>query len=72
MATEKEIELAIKYFKENISVGELIAVRELMAEGVKEPEKVIEALLQMGIIERGEGCFNLVRDSKRNKQSEKP
>jgi len=69
MVSEKEIEIAAKYFRDNISVGEVIAVRELMAEGVKEPEKVIDVLLQRGIIERGEGCYNLVRTSKREEKS---
>lgn len=65
MSEEKEIEIAMKYFKENISVGELIALRELKYRGVKDPEKVISKLIRMGVIEKGEGCYNLVRKDKR-------
>lgn len=63
---QKEIEIAIKYFKTNISVGELIAFRELRALGIKNPENVINKLIEMGIIERGEGCYNLVRNSEKH------
>ncbi|AEE94042.1 DUF6995 domain-containing protein [Acidianus hospitalis] len=61
---EKDIEIAEKYFRKYISVGEIIAVRDLKALGVKEPEKVIVELMNKGIIEKGEGCFNLVREKK--------
>lgn len=63
---QKEIEIAIKYFKTNISVGELIVLRELRALGIKNPENVINKLIEMGIIERGEGCYNLVRNSEKH------
>ncbi|MEM0374252.1 MAG: hypothetical protein QXV69_01525 [Sulfolobaceae archaeon] len=65
MSEEKELEIAIKYFKENVSVGEFIALRELKYRGVKDPEKVIAKLIRMGVIEKGEGCYNLVRKEKR-------
>ncbi|AWR97594.1 hypothetical protein DFR86_08565 [Acidianus sulfidivorans JP7] len=61
---ETDIEIAEKYFKKYLSVGEIIAVRDLKALGVKEPEKVIAQLMEKGIIERGEGCYNLVRSKK--------
>ncbi|MCY0874471.1 MULTISPECIES: PolB1-binding protein PBP2 family protein [Acidianus] len=61
---EKDIEIAEKYFRKYISVGEIIAVRDLKALGVKDPEKVIVELMNKGIIEKGEGCFNLVREKK--------
>lgn len=61
MVEDKEIEIAIKYFKENISVGELIALRDLKYKGIRDPERIIAKLIQMGIIEKGEGCYNLVR-----------
>jgi hypothetical protein len=61
---EKDIEIAEKYFRKYISVGEIVAVRDLKALGVKEPEKVIVELMNKGIIEKGEGCFNLVREKK--------
>ncbi|BFH74477.1 hypothetical protein SJAV_24210 [Sulfurisphaera javensis] len=61
MASQEELEKAEKYFKNVISVGEIIALRELKALGIKDPEEVISKLIEMGIIEKGEGCYNLVR-----------
>ncbi len=61
---ETDLEIAEKYFRKYISVGEIIAVRDLKALGVKEPENVIAELMNKGIIEKGEGCFNLVREKK--------
>lgn len=62
MSSQDDINIAIKYFKNVISVGEILAVRELKALGVKEPEATIAKLIEMGIIEKGEGCYNLVRN----------
>ncbi|WP_221288064.1 PolB1-binding protein PBP2 family protein [Stygiolobus caldivivus] len=62
MQEDDDINIAIKYFKNVISVGEIIAVRELKALGVKEPEKAVSKLIEMGVIEKGEGCYNLVRN----------
>jgi hypothetical protein len=62
MSSQDDINIAIKYFKNVISVGEILAVRELKALGVKEPETTIAKLIEMGIIEKGEGCYNLVRN----------
>jgi len=67
LLSEKEIEVAKKYFMNVVSVGEIIAVRELKALGVSEPEKVIQKLVEMGVIEKGEGCYNLVREKSGNK-----
>ncbi|MDT7875112.1 MAG: hypothetical protein RXQ80_03630 [Sulfolobaceae archaeon] len=67
LLSEKEIEVAKKYFMNVVSVGEIIAVRELKALGVSEPEKVIQKLIEMGVIEKGEGCYNLVREKSGNK-----
>lgn len=64
MASNDDIEKAIKYFKNVISVGEIIAIRELKALGIKNPESVLNKLIEMGIIEKGEGCYNLVRNKK--------
>ncbi|ARM76303.1 hypothetical protein B6F84_09880 [Acidianus manzaensis] len=61
---ETDLEIAEKYFKKYLSVGEIIAVRDLKALGVKEPEKVIAELMEKGVIEKGEGCYNLVRSKK--------
>ncbi|QGR19441.1 PolB1-binding protein PBP2 family protein [Stygiolobus azoricus] len=62
MSSQDDINIAIKYFKNVISVGEILAVRELKALGVKEPEATIAKLIEMGVIEKGEGCYNLVRN----------
>ncbi len=53
---------ALNYFITNISVGEIVAVRELEAlEGIRDARRVIETLVEKGLLERGEGCFNLPR-----------
>jgi len=64
MSSQDDIQKAIKYFKNNVSVGEIIALRELKALGIKNPEEVIAKLIEMNVIEKGEGCYNLVRNSK--------
>ncbi|AAY80879.1 PolB1-binding protein PBP2 family protein [Sulfolobus acidocaldarius] len=68
---EDELEKAKKYFQNVVSVGEILAVRELKALGISDPEKVINKLIELGFIEKGEGCYNLIRerskDSARNK-----
>ena len=48
-----------KYFLENISVGDLRAIMELEKKGIKDPRGVIENLILMGLIERGNYCYNL-------------
>ncbi|EWG08025.1 MAG: hypothetical protein ASUL_00185 [Candidatus Aramenus sulfurataquae] len=62
---DSELEKAKKYFETNVSVGEILAVRELKSLGIREPEKVIAKLIEMGVIEKGEGCYNLVRNSQK-------
>ncbi|BAN90041.1 PolB1-binding protein PBP2 family protein [Aeropyrum camini] len=49
----------LKYFFENISVGEIKAVEELKHQGVEEPEEVISRLVELGLLEEGVGCYNL-------------
>ncbi|GBF09073.1 hypothetical protein apy_07980 [Aeropyrum pernix] len=49
----------LKYFFENISVGEIKAVEELRHQGVEEPEEVIARLVDLGLLEEGVGCYNL-------------
>ena len=68
MSSQDDIQKAIRYFKNVVSVGEIIALRELKALGIKDPEEVIMKLIEMKIIEKGEGCYNLVRD--RNSKQE--
>lgn len=65
MSSDEDVQKAIKYFRNVISVGEIVALRELKALGIKNPEMVISKLMEMHIIEKGEGCFNLVRDFKK-------
>jgi len=64
MSSQDDIQKAIKYFKNTVSVGEIVALRELKALGIKNPEEIIAKLIEMKVIEKGEGCYNLVRDSK--------
>ncbi len=48
------------YFVTNVSVGELIVLRELRARyKIPEPLKVLRSLVEKGLLERGEGCYNL-------------
>lgn len=56
---EKKVTL---YFIRNVSVGEVLALRELEILGVKNPSKVIRTLILKGVLERGEGCYNLAKD----------
>lgn len=56
---EKKVTL---YFIRNISVGEILALRELEILGVKNPSKVIRTLILKGVLEKGEGCYNLAKD----------
>ncbi|QKQ99526.1 hypothetical protein GWK48_03170 [Metallosphaera tengchongensis] len=63
--TNKDIEVAKKYFVTNVSVGEIAAVRDLKALGVKEPERVIAELLRMNVIVKGDGCYNLLREKRK-------
>ncbi len=51
------------YFLRNISVGEIIAVRELQYRyKVEKPLEVIFRLINKGLIEKGEGCYNLSKE----------
>jgi len=50
----------LKYFVQNRSVGELLAVRELRGlYRIKDPLKVISGLIELGLLERGVGCYNI-------------
>ncbi len=52
----------LEYFIKNISVGEIIAEKELKLFGVDDPLKVIRNLIEKNLIEHGEGCFNLSKE----------
>ena len=50
----------LEYMIKNISVGEIIAVRELRSlYGIEDPEIVLAKLIELGLVERGLACFNL-------------
>ena len=53
----------LKYFIRYRSVGELLALRELKGlYGIKDPAKVIGYLLDLGLLERGLGCYNISKN----------
>ncbi len=53
----------LKYFIKYRSVGELLAIRELKAlYGVQEPVRVINRLIDKGLLTRGLGCYNVSQD----------
>lgn len=63
--TEEELKV-MDYFLQNVSVGEIIAVRELeRIYFIKNPVTIIESLIQKGLLERGNGCFNLSKELKK-------
>lgn len=50
----------LEYFLQNVSVGVIIAVRELKAfYRVEDPKAVIRRLMDLGLLEQGYGCYNL-------------
>jgi len=50
----------LKYFITYRSVGELLAVRELRGlYRVRDPTKIIAKLIDLGILSRGVGCYNI-------------
>ncbi len=54
--TEKEV---MRYFISNVSVGDIRATLDLKAKGIDDPEKIIAKLVKEGLLEKGDGCFNL-------------
>jgi len=53
----------LKYFIRYRSVGELIAIRELRGlYRINDPAKYIGKLVDLGLLERGVGCYNISRD----------
>lgn len=52
----------LRYFIQNISVGNIISIRELKAlYKVQDPKAVIRSLIDKGLLEQGYGCFNLAK-----------
>ncbi|MEN2999839.1 MAG: hypothetical protein ABDH61_04615 [Acidilobaceae archaeon] len=56
----REERSALNYFLQNISVGELRALRELKRE-IPNPSQAIRKLVSLGLVEEGEGCYNLAK-----------
>jgi hypothetical protein len=53
---------AFAFVWDNISVGELLLEQHLATvHKIKRPSQVIQRLREKGVIERGEGCYNLPR-----------
>ena len=51
---------AFEYFLQYVSVGSLIALRELKAfYHISEPKEVIRKLIEKGLIEQGNGCYSV-------------
>ncbi|MET1129213.1 MAG: hypothetical protein ABWW70_07850 [Thermoproteota archaeon] len=51
---------AFEYIWENVSVGEIIAERDLLQlYGISKPVQVLRKLRDKELVERGEGCYNL-------------
>ncbi|MCD6324094.1 MAG: hypothetical protein J7L55_03190 [Desulfurococcales archaeon] len=52
--------LVLKYFVQNRSVGELLALRELRGlYRIKDPARILARLTEMGLLERAPGCYNI-------------
>jgi hypothetical protein len=69
----REEKIVLNYFIKNLSVGEILAVKELrLLHRLEDPIRVIDILIRKGLLEKGAGCISLsrrVRDiiSKRDK-----
>jgi len=60
--THKE-KIVFDYFLKNVSVGEILAIRELSAiYKIENPEQIINSLIAKGLLERGIGCYNLAKE----------
>ncbi len=53
----------LKYFCRYISVGNLLAYKELKAlYKVKDPVKTIASLVELGLIIKGQGCYSISKE----------
>ncbi len=69
---DKESLKVLKYFIRHRSVGELIAIRELRGlYRINDPAKCIGKLIDLGLLERGMGCYNVSKDLLKALKSEK-
>lgn len=54
--------IAFSYVWDNISVGELLFEKDMaVIHRIEKPYRVAMRLREKGLIERGEGCYNLAR-----------
>ena len=60
LTTEERI--VVQYFLAHKSVGDLVLLRDLELKGIKKPIRVLESLLEKGILEKGEGCYSLKKE----------
>ncbi len=68
---DPELRTVLKYFIRYRSVGELIAIRELRGlYRIEDPAKCIGKLVDLGLIERGMGCYNISKRVLRHLSSE--
>ncbi len=52
----------LEYFLQYVSVGSIIAVRELRAfYKISDPKETIRRLIELGLLEQGTGCYNLAK-----------
>jgi hypothetical protein len=50
----------MEYFIQNVSVGVILAIRELkVLYRVEDPKSIIRRLIDKGLLEQGYGCFSL-------------
>ena len=52
----------VQYFLAHKSVGDLILLRDLELKGIRKPIRVLESLLEKGLLEKGEGCYSLKKE----------
>lgn len=58
----REERVVLDYFIKNLSVGEILAVKELrLLHRLEDPTRVIDSLIRKGLLEKGAGCINLSR-----------
>ena len=52
----------MEYFIQNISVGTILALKELKTlYRIEDPKSVIRKLIEKGLIEQGRGCYSLAK-----------
>jgi hypothetical protein len=58
---DRESLKVFRYFIDNVSVGVIRAERELARKAVKDPIDVIEKLVALGLLEKGDYSYSLSR-----------